>query len=229
MLPLLTLGFLTGMRHALEADHLAAVMALSTRRRGPLVTMIRGAAWGAGHTASLLVLGGICLAAGTTMSDAVATGFERLVGLVLIGLGIHVLIRLRGRGIHLHVHRHDDGVAHVHAHAHRAGERRDPASHDHAHPPAGHLRALMVGMVHGAAGTAAILLLTATSVGSFWWGLAHIGSFGLGSILGMAALSAVIAVPLDLSATRLRRTFRVLEAGIAAATVLLGAGMLTGY
>lgn len=229
MLPLLALGFLTGLRHALEADHLAAVVALSTRSRGPLATMIRGAAWGAGHTVSLLVIGGICLAAGTRIPNAVATGFERVVGLVLIGLGIHVLIRLRARGIHLHVHRHDDGVAHMHAHAHRAGELCGSAEHDHAHPPAGHLRALVVGMVHGAAGTAALLLVTATTVGSFWWGLAHIGSFGLGSILGMGALSAVIAVPLGLSAKRLRRSFHVLEAGIAAATVLLGAVMLSGY
>ena len=226
MLPLLAFGFLTGMRHALEADHLAAVVALSTRSRGPLATMIRGAAWGAGHTASLLVLGGICLAAGTTISDAVARSFERVVGLVLIGLGIHVLIRLRARGVHMHIHRHDDGVAHVHAHTHRTG---DAEAHDHRHPPAGHLRALMVGMVHGAAGTAAILLLTATSVGSFWWGLAHIGSFGVGSILGMAALSAVIAVPLDRSARRLRRSFHVLETGIAAATMMLGAAMAAGY
>jgi hypothetical protein len=81
-------------------------------------------------------------------------------------------------------------------------------------------------MVHGAAGTAAILLLTATSVGSFWRGLAHIGSFGLGSIIGMALLSAVIALPFELTARRMTRAFGVLEAAVAVATVALGAARL---
>ena len=224
MLALLTLGFLTGMRHALEADHLAAVAAMSTRTRGALATIMRGAAWGAGHTMSLLVLGGVCLAAGATISDAQAFWFERAVGIMLIGLGLHVLIRLRRTRIRFHVHRHAGGPAHLHAHR-ETMEARVPAP-DHRHPAIGHLRAMMVGMVHGAAGTAAILLLTATSVGSFWWGLAHISSFGLGSILGMAVLSAVIAVPFELTSRRLTRAFGVLEAAVALVTVAIGAARL---
>ena len=224
MLALLAVGFVTGMRHALEADHLAAVVAMSTRSRGTLSTVMRGAAWGAGHTMSLLVLGGICLAAGATISDTQAHWFERAVGVMLIVLGVHVLIRMRRKGIHVHVHRHGAGRAHVHAHLHAPG---NGDREDHPHPDAGHVRAVGVGMVHGAAGTAAILLLTAASAGSFWWGLAHIGSFGLGSILGMASLSAVIAVPLELSSRRLTRTFGVLEATVAVGTMMLGATMLS--
>jgi cytochrome c biogenesis protein CcdA len=223
MLALLTLGFLTGMRHALEADHLAAVAALSTRTRGAFATIMRGAAWGAGHTVSLLVLGGVCLAAGASISDAQAFWFERVVGIMLIGLGLHVLLRLRRKGIRFHVHRHGDGRAHLHAHP--ATEANDRERH-HRHPAIGHLKAMIVGMVHGAAGTAAILLLTATSVGSFWWGLAHIGSFGLGSILGMALLSAVIAVPFELTSQRMSRAFGVLEAFVAVVSVAIGAARL---
>ena len=224
MLALLTLGFLTGMRHALEADHLAAVAAMSTRARGAFATIVRGAAWGAGHTVSLLVLGGVCLAAGASISDAQAFWFERAVGIMLIGLGLHVLLRLRRNRIRFHVHRHAGGPAHLHAHR----ETPEPTVREshHPHPEAGHLRAMMVGMVHGAAGTAAILLLTATSVGSFWWGLAHIGSFGLGSILGMALLSAVMAVPFELTSRRMTRAFGVLEAAVAMATVAIGAARL---
>jgi ABC-type nickel/cobalt efflux system permease component RcnA len=174
----------------------------------------------------LLVVGGVCLAANASISDAQAVWFERAVGVMLIGLGIHVLIRMRRGGIHFHVHRHGSGRAHLHAHAHRTGTPECAQGHEHRHAT-GHLRAVMVGMVHGAAGTAAILLLTATSVGSFWWGLAHIGSFGLGSILGMAVLSAVIAVPLTVTSRRLTRTFGLLEAAVAVATVALGATMLS--
>jgi sulfite exporter TauE/SafE len=224
MFALLAVGFVTGMRHALEADHLAAVVAMSTRSRGAIATLLRGAAWGAGHSVSLLVLGGICLAAGTSISDAQADWFERAVGVMLIVLGVHVLVRMRRRGIRVHMHRHGNGPAHVHAHVHMP---ETPAAEDHRHPEAGHFRAVAVGMVHGAAGTAAILLLTAASAGSFWWGLAQIASFGVGSILGMALLSAVIAVPLELSARRLTRTFGVLEASVAVGTMLLGAAMLS--
>jgi len=220
MLALLAVGFVTGMRHALEADHLAAVVAMSTRSRSPLATVMRGAAWGAGHTVSLLVLGGICLAAGATIPDAQAHWFERAVGVMLILVGVHVLMRLRRDRIHVHLHRHGAGRAHVHAHRREGGQ-------EHQHPAAGHLRAAVVGMVHGAAGTAAILLLTAVSAGSFWWGLAHIGTFGLGSILGMASLSAVIAVPLELTSRRLTRTFGVLEATVAVGTMILGATMVS--
>jgi hypothetical protein len=197
---------------------------MSTRTRGAFATLMRGVAWGAGHTVSLLALGGACLAAGASISAAQSLWFERAVGIMLIGLGIHVLLRLRRNRIRFHVHRHGGGPAHLHAHPETpATGDREPR---HRHPLTGHLRAMMVGMVHGAAGTAAILLFTATSVGSFWWGLAHIGSFGLGSILGMAILSAVIAVPFELTSRRLTGAFGVLEAAVALVTVALGAARL---
>jgi sulfite exporter TauE/SafE len=223
---LLLLGLFTGMRHALEADHLAAVVALSTRSAGRLASVWRGIAWGAGHTLSLLVVGGICLAAGLTISADVEHWLERGVGLMLVALGASVLMRLRRHRVHVHVHRHVDGIVHAHAHGHGVGARRDAAAHDHRHPAPGHLRAVAVGMVHGMAGTAAILLLTAASADNFWLGIGYIASFGAGSIAGMAMLSAVISVPLELSARRLARAHGFVDVAVAAGTVLLGVSML---
>jgi cytochrome c biogenesis protein CcdA len=214
-----------GMRHALEADHLAAVMTLSAGSRGRAVPILRGAAWGVGHTIALLAVGGVCLAIGVTISEQQGAWFDRAVGVMLVGLGANVLIRLRRRRVHMHVHQHGDGIVHVHAHRHPPDELHDRSAHEHPHPQGLHLRAVVVGMIHGVAGSAALLLLAASAAKSFWLGLAYIGLFGVGSILGMAVLSAVIAVPLELSARRLARLHHAVEVLVAVGTIALGTWM----
>jgi len=218
----LVLGFLLGMRHALEADHLAAVAALSTKAGGRLATALRGAAWGVGHTMSLLVVGGACLVLGASISPAQSRWFERAVGVMLVILGVNVLARIRS--LHVHVHKHDDGVVHLHAHHHAPDEPHDPRHHAHGHGV--HLRAVAVGMVHGLAGSAALLLLAASAIESRWLGLAYIGVFGVGSIVGMTLLTAVIAVPLHLTATRLTRAYTAVEVVVSIGTIALGVAML---
>jgi cytochrome c biogenesis protein CcdA len=222
----LGLGLLLGVRHALEADHLAAVVALSTRTRSRVEAALRGAAWGLGHSTSLLVVGAICLALGTTLSPAHARWLERGVGVMLIVLGVNVLRRVRRGRLHVHVHRHDGGVVHVHAHRHAPDERHASSAHDHAHPSRTHWRALAVGTVHGMAGSAALVVLASASAGTFWLGVGYIAVFGLGSIIGMAALSVVISLPLEFSASRLAHAYGVIEVPIALATMSLGAWML---
>ena len=212
------------MRHALEADHLAAVATLSTQARGRLGTIMRGMAWGMGHTVALLLVGGACLVLGATISPSQSRWFERVVGLMLVVLGGNVLLRVRS--LHVHVHAHQDGVVHLHAHHHEPEERHDPAHHRHAHAPGLHLRAMAVGMVHGLAGSAALLLLAASAIESRWLGRAYIGVFGIGSILGMTLLSAVISVPLQFSATRLTRAYTAVEVLVSLGTIALGASML---
>jgi cytochrome c biogenesis protein CcdA len=221
----LGLGLLLGIRHALEADHLAAVVALSTRTRGRFDAMWRGVAWGIGHSTSLLLIGGVCLAFGAALSPAHAHWLERGVGVMLILLGLQVLARLRRDRLHLHVHRHDDGVVHLHAHRHQSDAARDAAHHHHHRSPS-NLRALVVGSVHGMAGSAALVVLASASAGSFWRGLAYIAAFGLGSVISMGVLSVVISVPLTFSAQRLTRFFRFVEIPIALGTMTLGATML---
>ncbi|HFD80435.1 MAG TPA: urease accessory protein [Gammaproteobacteria bacterium] len=219
---LLSLGFLLGMRHALETDHVAAVASLATRSASVRETIRQGAVWGLGHTLTLFAFGSVVLLMDTVMPQRLAQGLELAVGVMLVGLGIDVLRRVIRERIHFHVHRHDDGVRHFHAHSH-AGERGHPELHHHQHVRGFPLRALFVGLMHGMAGSAALILLTLQTVQSPLTGLLYIALFGIGSIAGMAALSAIIAVPLRYSARGLTWLHNGLQLGIGAMTLAIGA------
>ena len=226
MISLLLLGLLLGMRHALEADHLAAVASLATRSNGMRGTVLQGAVWGLGHTITLLLVGGVCLLLRAAISERLAAALEGAVGVMLLLLGADVLIRMHRRRVHLHVHRHDDGTVHFHAHRHAPEEAHDRAHHQHAHAQGFPLRALLVGMVHGLAGSAALLLVTLTTLSSAWLGVAYIAVFGVGSIAGMAVLAAIIALPLQGTSRALTGWTNGLEAAIGAGTLLVGAWVL---
>lgn len=223
---LLFVGFLLGMRHALDADHMAAVAALATRSDTVSDSMRQGAVWGVGHTVTLFLFGSMVLLTDGLMPHRLVQALEIGVGLMLVLLGSQVLWRFVHERIHFHLHRHDDGTCHFHAHSH-AGEQAHPAIHQHRHP-AGHsfpLRALLVGLMHGMAGSAALILLTLQTVNSPWTGMLYIALFGIGSIAGMAALSVVIAIPLRYSTTGLTGLHNALQVVIGSVTILIG-GML---
>ncbi len=224
---LLLLGLLLGLRHALEADHLAAVASLATRSRSVRSTVLQGVSWGLGHTLTLLVVGGLCLLLRASIPDRLAGALEGAVGVMLLLLGADVLRRLRRERVHVHTHRHGDGTLHFHVHRHAPEEAHDPDHHKQAHEHAHGLsrRALLVGLVHGLAGSAALLLVTVTTISSIGLGIAYIAVFGLGSILGMAALSAVIALPLQ-GPSRLAGWSKGLEAVIGVSTILIGVWVL---
>lgn len=225
---LLALGMLLGMKHALEADHVAAVAALATRSRSVKHTVLQGTVWGVGHALTLLAFGGVVLAMHEGVPQRLANLLELAVGAMLVILGIDVFRRLRRDRVHIHVHRHDGGVLHIHAHSHAHDTApHDPAHHHHAHRRDAlregfPLRALFVGMMHGLAGTAALILLTVGAAPTAALGIAQIAAFGVGSIAGMAALSMVIALPLRLSARLLTRVHHALHAAAGAATLALG-------
>jgi hypothetical protein len=220
---ILALGFVLGMRHATDADHLAAVATLATRSRSVGHTVAQGIAWGTGHTLTLMFFGGAVLVLGAVVPAQAAQALELAVGVMLCLLGADALYRLRRERIHFHAHRHTDGVAHFHAHSHSGeGTPHDPARHEHVHPRGFPARALLVGMVHGMAGSAALILLSLEAMGSPAREFVYIAIFGLGSILGMALLSAAIAVPLRLTSRRLKQTHDGLSAAVGLATLLLG-------
>jgi ABC-type nickel/cobalt efflux system permease component RcnA len=222
MISIFALGFAMGVRHAFEADHLAAMATLAARSPGARAGLLQGAAWGLGHTLTLLLIGGTCLLLGAAVPARWAGRLELLVGFMLLALGVDTLRRMRRARLHAHVHEHGDGNTHWHVHRHQAAHDH-PAAHEHPHPrPAFPGRALAVGMVHGLAGSAALFLLTLQTVGSFWPGLAYIALFGLGSILGMASLSAVVAVPLRAAAQRVARAQGTIEAVVGVATIAIG-------
>lgn len=223
MLTFFVLAFLVGMSHALEADHIAAVGAMASGQKSVKSIVRTGAAWGLGHTLTLLTVGAVAMTLHLSIADGLGRWLEFCVGVMLTGLGGHIVYRLVRDRVHFHMHRHVDDSLHFHAHAH-AGEAvraHDPAHHDHDHAGLP-LRSLLVGMMHGMAGSAALLVLTASVAPDAATGLGYMLLFGLGSILGMAALSAVIAVPLAYTAQALTWANRAMRGAAGAASFGLG-------
>lgn len=219
MTTFLLLGFVVGIRHALEADHVAAVVSLATRGGSLREQAAQGALWGLGHTLTLLVVAGTCIGLGLSIPAGWERAFETLVGAMLVVLGLSVFARLRRERIHLHPHRHADGTVHLHVHSH-AG-----AGHDHPHVRVP-LRALLVGTVHGLAGSAALVVGVAGSARSPSLGVLYVALFGLGSILGMMALAATVAAPLGASARRGAQVHAALASVAGIASLALGASRI---
>jgi hypothetical protein len=221
MFGILGLGFLLGMQHALEADHIAAVSSIAARRSHVADIVKHGLTWGFGHTLTLFVFAGAAILLGRAIPQGVAQPIETAVGVMLIGLGGHVLWRLWRDRVHFHQHGHGDGTVHFHAHSH-AGETTPHARAAHAHEHRFRWRTLLVGLMHGMAGSAALLVLAVTQASSPAVGLGYVALFGIGSMIGMGVLSTVIAVPLAISARSLTWANRALQGAVGLVTVAIG-------
>lgn len=222
MSAILLFGFLLGIRHALEADHVAAVATLATRSSRLRDTVKVAASWGTGHATSLIVIGSLLVVFGASLPDGLARAFEGIVGLVLVGLGGDVLRRLWVRRVHFHVHAHEDAGAHFHAHAHDAGREHGEDRHEHAHPRGLLARSLAVGGLHGLAGSGALVLLSVQEAGTPARSLAYLVLFAIGSVLGMVAFSVAISFPLRVSSRWIEKTSGGLEATLGLVSVVLG-------
>ena len=228
MFSLLLLGFLIGMRHALEADHVAAVATLSTRTATVKQAIKLGSIWGIGHTLTLFLFGSIVLLTDFFIPETLAKWLEFGVGVMLVLLGLDVLRRLIKDRIHFHTHEHKNSETnqesrHFHAHSH-ANESLKPKqnAHEHQHIDALSYRALFIGVIHGMAGSAALILLTLETVKSPIQGMIYIVLFGFGTIMGMAILSYIISIPLRASAKGMTWMHNTLQFLIGSATVILG-------
>ena len=221
MFGILGLGFLLGMQHALEADHIAAVSSIAARRTDVGDIVRHGLTWGLGHTLTLFVFAGAAIVLGHAIPDYLAQPIETAVGIMLIGLGAHVLWRLWRDRVHFHRHGHGDGTVHIHAHSH-AGETMPHARAPHAHGHSFRWRTLMVGLMHGMAGSAALLVLTVSQAASPALALGYVALFGIGSMLGMGALSTVIAVPIAVSARWLTWANSGLQGAVGVITIAIG-------
>jgi len=205
-LALLGLGFLLGLEHTLDADHLVAVSSLITRKTSIFKASLTGMVWGLGHTVILLVAGIIILALKIIIPKSIEMSLEFIVGIMIVVLGVNVLFQLfRKRhkedsghshmaGGHLHSHDHHHGNTH-HVHTHSHDDARDHSSdkHEHYHQP------FIVGIIHGLAGSASLMLLILASIESLWVGIAYIAIFGLGTLIGMAILGALMSLPFVLT------------------------------
>jgi ABC-type nickel/cobalt efflux system permease component RcnA len=208
---LMGLGLVFGLKHATEVDHVVAVSTIVSEHRNVLRSALVGALWGAGHTASLVIVGVIVLVFRVAIPLAVANWLEFGVALMIIGLGVLTMTRVMRRRADVHVHRHShDGQSHVHIHFHEHGTEHasvaashsSPAIHSHAISQLG-FKPLLVGAMHGLAGSAALTLLVLTQVPSVSLGLLYLGAFGLGSTVGMVLMSGLIGLPFALSGRRL--------------------------
>ncbi|NKB80353.1 MAG: urease accessory protein [Nitrospirales bacterium] len=196
----LVLGFTLGLAHAFDPDHLVAVGTLVTESENVRDSSLLGLWWGVGHTLSLMIVGGVVLSFKWVIPDRLATGLEIIVAGMIIVLGANVIWRaFHSYTVHWHPHQHE-GTMHVHLHVHEAGS---PEPHHHAHMSK--CKALVVGMVHGLAGSAALSLAIMTTMSTISLGMLYIFLFGLGAIGGMLLMSMLISVPFLLSGQRLGR------------------------
>jgi hypothetical protein len=240
LLALAGFGFLLGMRHATDADHVIAVTTILARSRRFVHSTVIGALWGFGHTVTVLLVGVAIIAFNVVIPPPVGLAMELAVAVMLVLLGIlnltGVLSAVTERltpPAPLHGHPHE----HLHAHAGQLDEH----AHDHAHLH-GHgsdpgllatfgwyqlLRPVVVGLVHGLAGSAAIALLVLATIHDTGTALAYLVVFCLGVSAGMAVLTTVIGLPFLVSRARSQRINRWLTVGSGALS--LAFGLYLGY
>lgn len=240
------------MRHATDPDHVIAVSTIVTRARAARSAALIGAVWGVGHTLTILIVGSGIIVLGWVIPPRVGLSMEFSVGIMLIILGAMNLTGILGRitdglstagqapppgprRLHAHPHQHGDYI-HSHVHGH------DPETHPHApdQTPVGWLdrhfgtlsayqvlRPLIVGVVHGLAGSAAVALLVLTTIRNPAWAVAYLFIFGVGTIVGMMLITALIALPVAYSERRLATLHRGLR--VASGLISLGFGVFLAY
>ena len=216
--PLTTLGLgvVLGLKHAFDSDHLIAVSSIVARERSSWRSLWIGLSWGLGHTLTLLVIGLLVLKLEFRIPPLMELSFECAVGVVLIGLGLTTLYDYWRRRIHVHPHAHGS-AAHVHFHAHA-----ESAAHSHVHPLQLGAKPFLVGMVHGLAGSAALMLLVLTAIPSPTLGLLYLAIFGCGSIIGMGTVSLLMGFFFSLATNRLYEMSQVLRVTVGSLSAAFG-------
>ena len=213
---LLAFGFVLGIRHALDVDHLAAISTILSERRSLWRSSLVGAVWGLGHTAALLVVAIVMIGLHARIPPRVAMTLELGVAAMLVGLGLNLLWTLwRGGRVHHHAHAHG-GRLHVHPHVHVPAGRSAERSHHHVRRP------FLVGLVHGLAGSAGLMLVVTASIPQPALALAYVALFGLGSIGGMATMSVLLGAPLVLVGERFARAEGTIRACAGIGSVVVG-------
>ncbi|MEZ5308617.1 MAG: sulfite exporter TauE/SafE family protein [Pyrinomonadaceae bacterium] len=196
---ILVFGFVLGLKHAVEADHLAAVSTIVADRKSLFGSAIVGGFWGVGHTISLLIVGGFVIFLKLKISESLEAKLEALVGAMLVLLGLNAIRKLwKSETVHIHKHEHS-GHEHLHIHSHESSSL--PFSH---HLKKLSPRSIIIGMVHGLAGSAALMLLVVPTIDSPSIALLYILIFGVGSIGGMMLMSLLIGLPIHFTAGRFK-------------------------
>jgi high-affinity nickel-transport protein len=254
---LLFLGFFLGMRHATDADHVIAIATIVSRQRTLRGSALIGGAWGVGHTFTILVVGGAIILFGVVIPAKVGLAMEFAVGIMLVLLGLltltgmsRVIRQAASPRAGIAMHAHDHGAhAYPHEHAHAHGDYVHQHAHGHGGDDHGHrddqtplarvdrrlggltlyqwLRPLVVGIVHGLAGSAAVALLVLAAVRDPGWAMAYLLLFGVGTIIGMMVITMALAAPFAFSWSRLPRFNWQLR--VASGLISFGFGLLLIY
>ena len=235
LLALAGFGFLLGMRHATDADHVIAVTTILNRSRRFLDTTLIGALWGLGHTITVVIVGVLIIGFNVVIPPPVGLAMEFAVALMLIGLGI---LNLTGglrslterltppAPMHAHDHAHG-GTEHGHLHGHGSDERLAGRGVVASFGWYQLLRPVAVGLVHGLAGSAAVALLVLATIQDPGPALASLVIFCVGVAAGMAILTTVIGLPFMLSSTKSVQINRWLTIG--SGVLSLAFGLLLAY
>ena len=223
VLTILGVGLILGLKHAMEVDHVVAVSTIVSQHRNVFRSALVGALWGIGHTASVLVIGVIVLSLRIVIPERVSTWLEFGVALMIIGLGAVALWRSLRKKEHVHVHKHShDGVSHVHIHFHEPETRHHEAQpHSHAVSAVG-LKPVLIGTVHGLAGSGALTLLVLAQTTSALVGFLYLAIFGVGSIVGMVLMSGLIGLPFAITAKRVDKFHRHLQTAAGVLSIVFG-------
>ncbi len=215
-LTIVGLGFVLGLRHALDTDHLAAVSTVLAQRPSFRASGMIGFSWGLGHAAILLLVGAVVLVCRVPVPEPIALAAEFGVGAMLVFLGCMLGLRLARERWHVHRHEHD-GTQHLHLHSHALTE-----DHGHGHWWRDSVRPFCIGMAHGLAGSAALLLIVLSSARSVSEGLIYIAVFGAGSILGMMLVGMVVSLPVIWSLNLGRPMFLAVQGLASLGSVAVG-------
>jgi ABC-type nickel/cobalt efflux system permease component RcnA len=225
MMAVLSIGLVFGLKHATEVDHVVAISTIVSRHKNIFHSAIVGALWGAGHTAALVVVAAIVLSLRIAVPESVSGWLELGVAIMIVGLGISALRQALKKNAHVHVHQHNhDGLSHTHIHFHENETRHRPAlrsQHSHALSSLG-WKPILIGMMHGLAGSGALMLLVLTQISSPWLGFLYVATFGLGSIVGMLVMSGLIGLPFAFSSRKLTHLHQGLQTVAAVFSICFG-------
>lgn len=194
------LGFVLGLRHALDPDHVVAVSTIVTGEPNWRRSSLIGSFWGLGHATSLLTLGGLIVAFRINITEAAASRLEIVVAVMLVVLGLYAIRAARaGFRLHAHPHKHDGEQVHAHLHTHQAHAQ---PIHQHSHPLRFGLRPFAIGLVHGVAGSGGLALLVMATAKTPTAGVLYMAALAFGAMVGMGILSGLLTLPLQVLRAR---------------------------
>jgi len=206
LLTVLILGFILGIKHAMEPDHVIAVSTIASQSKKLGKSALAGVFWGIGHTATLLVMGVTLILMKGQIPEEWSMSLEFLVGIMLVYLGLSSIVAYRQTRTQSHLYKHE---ATVHTHFH---SRAAMQSHQYDHAGISYRKSVLIGFVHGLAGSAAMVLLTMSTVSGIWQSCAYILVFGAGTIAGMMLMTTAIGIPFVISAGK-QKCNRLLSQG----------------